>query len=87
MSEIGSTPEAIARAFVVSRPIPLLIETVDRRIARALDRLKDARAQGHPCLIGYRERQLDNLLDLRLVLTDDPQAAEIRSASTLLPKR
>lgn len=44
----------------------MLTETLDARITRAHQRLKEARTQGHPDLIADRERQLDRLLDQRL---------------------
>jgi len=43
----------------------LLIATLDARIARAHQRLKEARTQGHPSAIAERERQLDTLLEQR----------------------
>lgn len=48
----------------------MLIENVDARISRALGRLKKARSEGHPSRIAERERQLDQLLDLRLTLME-----------------
>ncbi|MCA9843240.1 MAG: hypothetical protein KC491_01185 [Dehalococcoidia bacterium] len=42
-----------------------MIATLDARIARAHQRLKEARAKGHPSVIAERERQLDTLLEQR----------------------
>lgn len=43
----------------------MLLTTLDARITRAHQRLKEARAQGHPSAIAERERQLDTLLEQR----------------------
>ena len=56
------------RVFLHSRP-EMLIETLDARIQRALARVREARAEGHPAVIADRERMLDRLLDQRLEMT------------------
>lgn len=47
----------------------MLLETLDARIARAHQRLKEARTLGRRDLIADRQRQLDVLLERRLEMT------------------